>query len=90
MIQSWLNFFPVDLKKISDAVDNEFVKNTKFSTLKAKVNNFENKVSDATTLIHINQYYTDKQNFEEKLEMQIKNARYNLLSDYNFFEYKNQ
>ena len=90
MIQIWLNFFPVDLKKISDAVDNEFVKNTKFSTLKAKVNNFGNKVSDATTLIQINQYYTDKQNFEEKLEMQIKNARYNLLSDYNFFEYKNQ
>ena len=62
-----LIFFPGDLKKISDAVDNEFVKITKFSTLEAKVNNFENKVSDATTLIHINQYCTDKQNFDKNL-----------------------
>ena len=49
---------PVDLKKISDAVDNEVVKNTKFNTLKTKVNNLENKIPDATTLIHINQNNT--------------------------------
>ena len=31
----------VDLKKLSDIVDNEVVKNTKFNTLKAKVNNLD-------------------------------------------------
>ena len=60
-----LKTFPVDLKKLSD-VDNEVVKNTKFNTPKAKVNNLENKIPDATTLIHINQYKTDKQSLEKK------------------------
>ena len=32
----------VDLKKLSDAVNNEVVKNTKFNTLKTKVNNLDN------------------------------------------------
>ena len=31
----------VDLKKLSDVVDNEVVKNTKFNILKTKVNNLE-------------------------------------------------
>ena len=31
----------VDLKKISDVVDNEVIKSTKFKTLKTKVNNFD-------------------------------------------------
>ena len=43
------------LKKISDVVDNEVVKNTKFN---AEVNNLEKKIPDATTLIHINQCNT--------------------------------
>ena len=47
---------PVDLRKLSDVVDNEVVKNTKFNTLKTKVNILEKKIPDATTLIHINQY----------------------------------
>ena len=34
---------PVDLKKLSDAVDNEVVKNIKFNTLKKKVNNKSHK-----------------------------------------------
>ena len=55
------------MKKISDVADNEVVKNTKFNTLKNKVNNLEKKTSDATTLIHINQCNTDKQNIEKKL-----------------------
>ena len=55
-----LKTVPVDLKKLSDIVDNEVVKNTKFNTLKTKVNNLEKKIPDATTLIHINQYNTDK------------------------------
>ena len=58
----------VDLKKLSDVVDNEVVKNRKFNTLKLEVNNLENKFLDKTTLIHINQYNTGKQNLEKKIE----------------------
>ena len=57
----------MDLKKLADVVDNEVVKNTKFNTLKAKVNNFEKKIPDATTLININQYNTDKQKLEKQI-----------------------
>ena len=49
-------------------VDYEVVKNTKFNTLKTKVNNLENKAPDGTTLVHINQYNGDKQNLEKKYE----------------------
>ena len=54
------NTVPIDLKKISDVVDNEVVKNTKFSLLKTKVNSFRKTIPDATKLIHINKYNTDK------------------------------
>ena len=47
-------------------VDNEVVKNTKLNTIKTKVNNLEKKITDATTLIQINQYNTDKQNLQKK------------------------
>ena len=57
----------VDFKKLSDVVDNEVVKNRKFNTLKMKVNNLENKISDTINLIYINQYNTGKQNLEEKI-----------------------
>ena len=50
----------------------EFVKNTKFNTLNTKVNKLDKKIPNATTLIHINQYNTDKQNLEKKLKMLIK------------------
>ena len=63
---------PVDLEKRSDAVDNEAVKNTKYNTLKTKVNNIEKKIPDSTTLIDINQYNTDKLNIEKQMEMLIK------------------
>ena len=48
------------------------MKNTKFNTLKTKVNNLEKQISEATTLIHINQCNTDtnkqiKQNLEKKI-----------------------
>ena len=56
-----LKTVPIDL---SDAVDNDVVKNTKLDTLKT-VNSLEKKIPDATTLIHINQYNTDKQNLEK-------------------------
>ena len=61
-----LKTFPVDLKKLNDVVGNEVIKNTKFNTLKKKVNSLEKKIPDATTLIQINQYNTDKQNLEKK------------------------
>ena len=44
------------LKKLNDAVANEVVKNTKFNTLKTKVDNLEKKILDTATLIPINQY----------------------------------
>ena len=87
---SKLKTVPVDLKKFSDAVDNEVVKNTRFNILKTKVNNLEKKIPDATTLIHINQYNTDNQNFEKRIEILIKkNTRYKWFSHCNCFEYKN-
>ena len=45
----------VDLKIISDLVDNEIVQNTEFNKLKTKTNSLGNKIPDATTLIHLNQ-----------------------------------
>ena len=63
-----LKTVPVYLKKISDVVDNEVAKNTKFNTVKTKVNNLEKKIPDATTLIHINQENTDKRNLKKKIE----------------------
>ena len=62
-----LKSISLDLQKLSDAVDNEVIKNTKFNTLKTKGNNLEKKIPDATTLIHINQNNTDKQNLEKKI-----------------------
>ena len=38
-----LKAVPVNLKKLSDVTDNEVGKNTKFNTLKTKVNNLEKK-----------------------------------------------
>ena len=55
----------VDLKELRDVVNNEVVKNTKFNTLKAKLNRLEKKIQVAATLIHLNQYNTDKQNSEK-------------------------
>ena len=51
---------------------NKVVENTKFNTLKTKVNKLDKKISDATTLIQINQYNTEKQNLEKKLETLMK------------------
>ena len=67
-----LKTVPVDLKELSDVVDNEVVKKI-FDTLKIKVNNIEMNIPDATTLIHINQYNTDKQNLEKNWRYWLKN-----------------
>ena len=61
----------VYLKNLSDLIDNEVDKNTKLNTLKTKVNNLEKNITEATTLIHINQYNTDKK-IEKKLKMLMK------------------
>ena len=45
----------------------EVVNNTKFNTLKTKVNSLEKKIPDATTLIHIYQYNTDEKNQKKNL-----------------------
>ena len=48
---------PIDLKNLSDD----------FNTLKTKIYSLESKIPDATTLIPISQYNTDKQNLEKKI-----------------------
>ena len=55
------------MKILSDVVDSENVKNTKFNTLKTIVNSLEKKAPHATTFLHINRCYTDKQNSEKKI-----------------------
>ena len=40
-----------------------------------KVNKLDKKSPDATTLIHIDQYKTDKHNLKRKLNMLIKNQQ---------------
>ena len=60
------------MKKLSDVVANVAFTNTEFNTLKAKVNNLDKKIPDATTPIHINQHNTDKQNLEKKIKKLIK------------------
>ena len=57
------------MKKLSDVVNKQVMKNTKLYTLKPKENNLEKKFPEANTLIHINQYQTDKQNLKKKLKM---------------------
>ena len=42
------------------------LKTETFNTLKTRVNSLEKKISDAITLIYINQYNTNKQNLEKK------------------------
>ena len=54
------------MKKLSDVVDNEVVKNTTFNTLKTKVSSLEKNIPDGITLIYINQYNIDKENIEKK------------------------
>ena len=51
---------PVNLKKLNDEVSKEVAKNTKFNELNTRVNNIENEIPGASTLIQTNQYNTDK------------------------------
>ena len=71
-----LKTISIDLKKLSDVVSKEVVKNVKFNRLNAKVNSLKQQIPDATTLIYVNQYNTDKQNLEKKMEiLRKKNTR---------------
>ena len=54
-----------DLKKLSDVVSREVVKNAKFNTPNSKGSNLEIKIPDASTLIETNKSNIDKQNFEK-------------------------
>ena len=77
------------MKKLINVVDNEVVKNTKLNRQKTKVNNLYKKIPDASTIIHINQYNTDKQILEKNVrDFDKKDTRYKRFSD-NYFEYKN-
>ena len=53
----------MDLKKLIDVVSKEVVKNK----LNIKINNLGNKFPEATTLVYINQYNTDKQSLDKKI-----------------------
>ena len=63
-----LKTLPINLKKLSNVVKNEVVKNTKFNRLNRKVNKLDKKIPYMTILIHINVYNTNKQNLEKKIE----------------------
>ena len=58
------------MHNLNNVADNEVVKNTKFNTQKTKVNDLENKIPDASTLICLNQYNIDKQNLGKKTDQQ--------------------
>ena len=69
-----LKTVPLDLRKSDDILSKEVVKNTKFNKLNTKVNNLDRKILDATTLIYIDQYNTDKLNLEKNIgDVDLKN-----------------
>ena len=61
-----LKTVPIDLKKLSDMVSKEVVKETVYNKLSTKVNSLEKKIPDTFTLTQINQYNTDTHNLEKK------------------------
>ena len=66
---------PVDLKRLSDVLDKQVVKNKYISTLNTKVNSLEKEIPDLNTLFQINQYNIDKQNLQKKIVMLIKKCQ---------------
>ena len=55
-------------KKMIDVLRKEVIEKTKYAKLNSKVNNLKNKNLDASTLVYMNQYNTDKQGLENKIE----------------------
>ena len=47
------------MKTLDDVVESKVVIDKKCNALNTKVNSLENKISDLTTLIYLNQYSTD-------------------------------
>ena len=66
---------PVDLKRLSDVLDKQVVKNKNISTLNTKVNSLEKEIPDLNTLFQINQNNIDKQNLQKKIVMLIKKCQ---------------
>ena len=62
----------VPVPNLIDVVDNEVIKNIKLNILKTRVNNLENKISDASTSIYINECNTDKENLEKNRDVRKK------------------
>ena len=62
----------VPVPNLIDVVDNEVIKNIKLNILKTRVNNLENKISDASTSIYINECNTDKENLEKNRDVDKK------------------
>ena len=64
---------PTSLNNLKTKLDDldvgklKLLKIQKLATLKTTVNNLEKKIPDGTTLIHINQFHTDKQILEKKI-----------------------
>ena len=50
----------LDLKKLSDVIDNEVAQNRKFNTREAKEKNLGKKIPHATISIYINKYHPNK------------------------------
>ena len=55
-------------KKMIDVLRKEVIEKTKYAKLNSKINNLKNKNPDASTLAYMNQYNTDKQGLENKIE----------------------
>ena len=62
-----LKTIPMNFKKLNNVVTKEVVKKTVYNKLNTKLNYLENKISDASTLIKLNQYNSHKQNLEKKI-----------------------
>ena len=54
-------------KKLRDVKSKEVVKKRVYNKLNTKVNNLENKIPEATTLIHLSQHNADKQGLEKEM-----------------------
>ena len=52
---SKLKTAPIDLKKLSDVVNREVIKDTEFNKINTQLNKLDKNIDDATTLILINQ-----------------------------------
>ena len=82
---------PLDLKKLSDVVDNEVVKNTEFNTLKTKVNNLEEYKIQRKKIRDVDKKMPDESGLVTTTVLSTKinevenNTRYQQFSDNNCF-----